>query len=129
MPLKLGTWHCNINGAEGTLFITNLDATGSVTATLQNPLWNNMNNKVIGLWDETSRKFSFTTEFQAEPAQVQPLFEAIVFSTPLVLEPGRDIVWTMVGFFHVVDQNVLIANGGNARRHTFGWFANSTEVS
>ena len=101
-----------------------LDANGSVRGTLNHLLFG---GNIIGLWDETSRKLSFTQEVR--PGPTRPLFEAIVFGTPSPQEPGRDIAWTMVGFFHVIDQNVLVANGGNARRSTFGWFANITEVA
>jgi hypothetical protein len=126
MPLKLGVWSCNLNGVTGELHLTGLDATGQVTGMLN--VLGPLKGAIIGLWDETSREFSFIIKDLVSDLE-SPYFEAVVFSTPKGAEPGRDVVWSMLGFFHVIDQTLLSVHGGNSRRNTFGWAANITEVA
>jgi hypothetical protein len=125
MGLKLGAWAMNESGEQIELGIASVDPqTGVVTGAVQNL------GTLIGLWDETSRTVTFCCPaqlpFGAGPSR---LYKGFLFSTPRSPTPGQDVVWTLSGFVQVINLNDLTALGGNARRNTFGWYAQITEVA
>ncbi|UVT19965.1 MAG: hypothetical protein H8K03_19645 [Nitrospira sp.] len=131
MSLKIGTWRCNINGVECDLNIGSVNGEGVMTGELKRFIPEGTIT-VEGIWDETSRKLSFTIPPKPGPIADQyapAIFEAVVFSTPRNPAPGVDVIWTMSGFLNAAGLGFVFSQGGNARRTTFGWFASITEVA
>jgi hypothetical protein len=56
MPLPIGDLEINVDGYEGTLSITNVDAQNKVTGILKLSSTHN----VTGTWDEVNKKLSFS---------------------------------------------------------------------
>jgi len=126
MSLKTGDWKMNVNGAEGTLNITNVDPNSGAV------LGQALGQGLSGLWDETSRTLTFAVQGPpvAPPAiYAPPVYKAFLFSTPRNPAPGQDVLWTLAGFVQGIDSATAGAMGGNARRTMFGWFAQITEVA
>ena len=123
MTLPSGAWAMNANGVQSVFRVLQVGAGGAVQAALGD-------NPIVGVWDETSRILNFTPLDQSQPIPdvPQPLhFRGHLFSTPADPEPGQDVVWTLAGYFQVTDIGRL-SGIGNARRSTFGWFAQITET-
>jgi hypothetical protein len=126
MSLKIGPWKMNNNGDETTLTILSVDpGTGAVLMELLGT------GPFAGLWDETSRKILFSGPGQDHAGRQGPqrFYEGFLFSTPRNPAPGQDVVWTLVGSVQITDAPTAQGMGGNARRNTFGWFAQVTEVA
>ncbi len=129
MSLKTGAWKMNENGREDTLTIGGVDPTsGQVTGSL------GIAGDFTGIWDETSRTLTFVPVGvigmpigMAPPPQ--PVYKALLFSTPRNPVPGQDVVWTLAGFVQITDLGTATVMGGNARRNVFGWFAQIMEVA
>jgi hypothetical protein len=132
MSLKLGIWKINVNGGESNLALTSVDQNGVVAGQLDI-------TEIAGLWDEASRTLTFGVKPPHPPgdlpagfnalAIMPSLYKGFLFSTPRNAGPGQDILWTLAGFVEVAEFSAATQNGGNARRTTFGWFAQTTEVS
>ena len=133
MSLKLGSWKVNVNGVEGNLGFDSLDQ--------QNVLLGQLGLGAVpavdiqGFWDETARSILFSP-ISIEQAIQGPLqvpipvqFKGFLFSTPTTPEPGQDILWTLTGYYQVSSATNLPMIIGQARRNTFGWFAQITEVA
>jgi len=58
MSLPIGNWSINSHGTEGVLAITNVDAQGNVTGTLQLDPSSTVN--ITGTWDDSTKKLSFS---------------------------------------------------------------------
>jgi hypothetical protein len=121
MSLKLGDWKTNFNGDEGVLTLQGVDVNGVVSGTFHS-------SPILGLWDETARRISFSFKVTSQ-IPYSPLFKGILMSTPRNPQPGQDIIWTLLGSFHAFELAIVQGQGGNARRSTFGWFAQITEVA
>ena len=124
MSLQSGEWKINDNGVESTLTIGSVNPkNGEVTGQIATV------GNFVGVWDETSRAFTFAVPIGGAGVLVQRFYKGFLFSTPRNPDPGQDVVWTLAGFVQVIDLPAAIENRGNARRTIFGWFAQITEVA
>ena len=130
MSLKLGEWKLNVNGYEGTLSIQSVNNSGAVQGVMFSSREGALN--FTGIWDDTARIISFgplLAPAGTAGTDIREFYQGFLFSTPAIPEPGQDILWTLSGFFEVADPLRLGIYQANARRHTFGWFAQITEVA
>ena len=121
MPLPTGTWKAIVNGAETALSTATPNAQGQFGGTL-------FGTAVSGFWDESSQKMTFTY-VTVGGAPETAVFEGHLFRTPPDPGPGQDVVASLAGTFQMT-----VAGSGNklpvatARRNTFAWLAQITEV-
>jgi hypothetical protein len=126
MPIPSGTWSANVNGVEAELSLSPPNEHGVFLGRL-------FETDVRGYWDEVSQAvtFSLTVIFD-NATPIVAIFEGYLFRSPPEPAPGRDVVATMTGSFHVTPGNLGLAEGfpgkGSARRNRFGWYASITEI-
>ena len=135
MSLKLDTWKLNVNGYEGTLTIQSVNEYGAVQGFMSSGREVTALN-FVGIWDDTAHSISFGPLIQPPlgpgdilPVEIREFYRGFLFSTPAIPELGQDVLWTLSGFFEVTDPTRLSIYRANARRHTFGWSAQITEVA
>jgi hypothetical protein len=133
MSLKLGKWKVNVNGAEGDLILDSLDQQNVLSG--QMVLDAMLAIMIQGFWDDTARTILFNVLQPLNPGQLNALitlpvqFKGFLLSTPTTPEPGQDILWTLTGFYQVSGETNISTFRGQARRNTFGWFAQTSEVA
>jgi len=123
MPLPTGTWKINVNGTEGEFTIEPLERGVFVGKVLE--------LDVRGFWDEASQTIAFMAILgQAGPGFDVRSYKGYLFRTPPNPERGRDVLATLSGFLQVnaLAPGVAAAEGGDARRNVFGWFAQIVEI-
>jgi hypothetical protein len=128
MPLQLGTWRINSSGFEGALFIESVNAAGHVNGSLM--LLGA--SAISGFWNEVTQELVFSPVAEVGGGNVLPIFyKGYLFATPVTLQPGQDFIWTLSGYFQMLDTaEMQIANvpTPSSRRNTFGWFAQITAI-
>ena len=133
MPLLTGNWSIVVEGYEGTLDISSVSSSGSVsfTVTIAGLLLGTdpgTNEFQVGYWDESSQTITLhvTKLYQGGPQLNHAyLFEGYQFPTPAQPAPRQDVVWTLVGQVTILGEgpNEMFFLSPNARRHRFGWRA------
>jgi|SRR5215475_15813318 len=108
MPLPIGSWSINLEGAIGQLVISAVDAAGKVTGTLNG-------TSIFGFWTETSQRLTFWSGTRVFTAN---LF-ADVFRMPGVTGAN---VHTLAGS-STVTPTATLATAATVRRPTSGWYA------
>lgn len=99
--LKNGNWNINGNGFPGVLAISGIAGDGALTGTVYG-------NKILGFWDEPSRRITFMRLTQpSDPASFQ------VYNGYLMTDNT-----TLAGSFEGFQ-----GSGATAERSVFGWFA------
>lgn len=128
MPLPYGDWKATVNGAETPLHIDPPDARGIFTGQI-------FGGRIKGFWSEAGQKIQFASYREQGGGAQSPvfgIFEGYLFRTPVNPEPGRDTIVTLVGVLlasaQAVDVQVLPEIAPSARRATFGWMAQITEI-
>ena len=132
MPLPLGEWIMNANGAQGTLVISAVDVAGRVSGSLN--LFSGSEARTIGFWDETSQELTFSIVSVGEETnyEISPLlFKGYLFNTPMVPLAGQDVLWTVTGYFQSldVDNSFPKLAKATARRNVYGWLAQITVIT
>ena len=126
MPIPSGNWKGNFNGIEGPLRIDPPNANGQVTGEFSGA-------EFRGFWDEVAQRLTFPVTVIFEGGKpVFGLFTAHLFRTPTAANPGQEVVASLSGHFEVTPSTAAalpFVATGTARRHTFGWFAQITEVT
>lgn len=120
-----------MNGLEGSLYIEDVGGDGSVVGKIALA---HSNHEFSGIWNKTTQTISFGPFIEypmpdrTQSIVIREYFKGFLFSTPPSQEPGQDTLWTISGYFEVVDvprlQNVYKSN---AKQSVFGWFAQMTE--
>jgi hypothetical protein len=126
MPLPPGAWKANVSGAETALNIGTPDAKGQFVGQL-------FGVNLTGLWDEPGQRILFTLSSGAVNPLGTPevaLFVGCLFRTPTNPAVGEDVVVRLAGTFQVnsIDPEPNLPQA-SARRNTFGWQAEITEIS
>ena len=130
MPLPYGTWKALVNGAEGLLRIDPPDAQGIFVGRV-------FGSTIKGFWNEAAQKIQFSSYAELGAGAQTPvfgIFEGYLFRSPLNPNPGQDVTVTLVGSLLASAQvvgtgtPVLPEVVPSARRSTFGWMAQITEV-
>lgn len=101
--LKNGTWDMNANGSAGPLVIGGIGTDGTLAGSSTA-----LGNKVLGFWDEASRKLTFMRLVKpTDPSTFQ------VYTGYLMSDNN-----TLAGSFEAFK-----GSGATAERTVFGWLA------
>jgi len=121
MPLPVGLWKANVNGAECELHIN--EAGGLVTGSL-------LNEEIHGSWNETAQSVSFVSLDRSHPPDTfRGFYAGYLFSTPRDAQPGRDILWTLCGTLHATPQwYSSVFRNAHPLRNVFGWYAQISQI-
>jgi hypothetical protein len=136
MPLLTGAWKLNVNGNEGTLNITSIDATSSIMGNIAIPVAGGQGIQLIGSWNEAAQAIYFETMANMmQPAVAVPggnnfraQFFGYLFSTQDAGAPGADIKWVLSGHLSSSMMNPFPGLQVNSRRTKFGWLAELKQV-
>jgi hypothetical protein len=129
MPLPYGNWTANANGLTTPLRIDAPDQQGVFTGQI-------FGTRLKGFWNEAAQSIQFTAYAQGadgNPIAVYGFFEGHLLRTPPNPADGQDVQATLVGCVVLGPQapaeQVLPGMVATARRSTFGWMANITELN
>ena len=138
MPLLTGIWKININGIEGEMNITNINADGSINGSIAS-----VGGQIVpflGFWNESAQSIFLETMTPLFQSATGPMggapgggdfraqFFGYLFSSQGSHPAGADIKWTICG--HVSTSPVQPFPGLvlNSRRTIFGWYAEVNQV-
>lgn len=100
--LSIGNWTINGNGFQDKLVISQIDSEGKLLNSSA------FGNKVLGFWDEASRKITFMRLVNpSDPSTFQVY-------TGYLMNDGK----TLAGSFEAFQ-----GSGASAKQSVFGWFA------
>lgn len=127
MPLPVGTWKINVNGAHGELKIT--EAAGVVNGSLSTDS-GGTSEMIYGSWNETAQSLSFVSfSGGITLQQFTSYFTGYLFTTPRQAQPGEDLTWTLCGIVSSVPgANTAALGGVHHLRNSFGWYATKNQV-
>ena len=146
MSLKIGVWKLYRNGIEGTLTIDSVDEKGYLQGKIK--YVESYEISFRGTWDKAGQILTFGPLFffQEQTGGVIAIMEyykGFLFGIPSDPAPGKDILWTLTGFYEITDLRHTVIVSGNItgpenfifnegykpsiRRTKFGWFAQVIE--
>jgi hypothetical protein len=110
MPLEIGSWTLNENGAVSQIAITNVDAAGNVSGKLAGQPLN-------GFWNELSQKLTFFwTDTPGAITGLQKFYTGFLFKDSFRM-PGIQggTVFTLAGY--------VVGGQVSVDRQILGWYA------
>lgn len=120
MPLPVGLWKAIVSGVETDFNIQTPNPQGLFVGRLGTV-------NLSGFWDESSQRIAFTFAVGGAVPQ-NAAFVGYLFRTPVSPAPGQDVVATLAGTFQTTTPTAGDLPQATARRTTFGWLAQITEV-
>jgi hypothetical protein len=121
MALPAGTWKTIVSGVETEFVTGSPNPQGQFVGTL-------FGTPFSGFWDESGQRIAFTFVIGGATPETA-LFVGFLFRTPPNPADGQDTVATLTGTFQTtVSAPDPRFPSATARRNTFGWLAQITEV-
>lgn len=116
MPLQTGNWTASFGGQKVQLSITNVSATGQVTATVNQTPYG-------GLWDDDSKRLSLITSTPRAGMQVCTGY--LFIDKVNIAGVNGAVVFTLAGIVENFGTQAINQHGPapTAKSSSFGWYA------
>jgi hypothetical protein len=136
MGLLMGDWNLFVDKQKFTLNLTNITSVGHFSCGF---VHSGVTLAGSGYWNDATKRIYFSVNEELQPvpgaSALNFTFEGYLVEEVPSGEPGHDILWTLVGTYHVSEVGRDIDSALNRagwtdfpRREYFGWYANIIET-